>query len=255
MDLPSRTPTTRSRRTPAPEPVLLPVHEVLALDREPPLIPEARGLRVRRYASGVAFSGALRTFRRGVIALAVPPGTPRDVALVAEVRAGRPGIRALLVDDAAGPDQRVGALAAGFDDAVPASAGPHEIAGRLAVLGDRTREEIRDRLPVAPGRELDLTARALRRNGRLVHLRPMEFGLLEELARNPGRPISREALLQRVWGIEGTSLSRTVDVHMRWLRAKVEVDPEHPRHLLTVRGVGYQLELLGEGDDPDEPGP
>lgn len=233
---------------------VLPVHDVLVLDRDPAVFPESRGLRIQRCTSAVAFAGAVRTFRRGVIALAVPPGTARDIALVAGARMGRPGIRALLVDDAADPRQRLEALGMGFDDAVAASIGPVEIAGRLGVLGDRTREEARDRLPIAPGRELDLTARALRRNGRLVHLRPMEFRLLEELARNPGRPIPREALLRQVWGSDSPTVSRTVDVHMRWLRAKVEQDPDRPRHLLTVRGVGYQLEPAGEvGDVPDLP--
>jgi DNA-binding response OmpR family regulator len=101
---------------------------------------------------------------------------------------------------------------------------------------------------VGDGAELDLTARALRRHGRLVRLRPMEFRLLEELARNPGRPVTREWLLRRVWGSHELDGSRTVDVHIRWLRAKVERDPENPEHLLTVRGVGYQLELGEESE-------
>jgi two-component system KDP operon response regulator KdpE len=154
-------------------------------------------------------------------------------------------------DDAAG---RLDALARGIDDALPRTVGAPEIGGRIRILADRTRGDAGDRLTVGEGVELDLAARALRRHGRLVHLRPMEFRLLEELARNPGRPVSRAWLLRRVWGSDGLDGSRTVDVHIRWLRAKVERDPGHPQHLLTVRGVGHQLELGTEAQEPDGTG-
>lgn len=214
-------------------------------------LPDVVGLRERRFAAADAFRAAVRALRRGVIVVMLPPGTPDDVELVARTRMRRDGVRALLVNAPEDADVRLHALALGFDDAVPASVGPDEIRGRIGVLADRTRVDARDRLPVGAGTELDLTARALRRDGRLVHLRPMEFRLLEELARHPGRPVTREWLLRRVWGSHELDGSRTVDVHMRWLRAKVERDPERPEHLLTVRGVGYQLELGQDGPDAD----
>lgn len=64
-----------------------------------------------------------------------------------------------------------------------------------------------------------------------------------ELAAHPGRAFTRRQLLDRVWGLDQVGDPRTVDVHIRWLRSKVEREPEHPVHLVTVRGIGYRLDL------------
>jgi DNA-binding response OmpR family regulator len=94
---------------------------------------------------------------------------------------------------------------------------------------------------------LDLERLQARRNGRPVDLTPTEFRLLRYLARNPGRPFSRDQLIEAVWGYESdVGSERTVDVHVRHLRQKLEPDPANPRHLLTVRGIGYKLEPTGE---------
>jgi DNA-binding response OmpR family regulator len=90
--------------------------------------------------------------------------------------------------------------------------------------------------------ELDLGRQALWRDGTWVHLRPKEARLLELFARSPGRVHSRAQILERVWGPAHAGDPRTVDVHVRWLRAKIERDPHAPTRLLTVRGVGYRLE-------------
>jgi DNA-binding response OmpR family regulator len=79
-------------------------------------------------------------------------------------------------------------------------------------------------------------------SGRELHLTKTEFRLLCELASNPGRVFSREALLDRVWGYGYFGDGRLVDVHVRRLRTKVEVDPANPRHVVTVRGLGYRLQ-------------
>jgi two-component system, OmpR family, response regulator RegX3 len=73
-----------------------------------------------------------------------------------------------------------------------------------------------------------------------------------ELAQAPGRPLSRAWLIERAWRSTPPPGSRTIDVHVRWLREKVEPDPDHPVHLLTVRGVGYQLEP-DSADAPEHP--
>ena len=80
------------------------------------------------------------------------------------------------------------------------------------------------------------------RNGEEVHLTKTEFRLLVELASTPGRVFSREVLLERVWGYGYFGDGRLVDVHVRRLRTKVEVDPANPRHVVTVRGLGYKLQ-------------
>jgi DNA-binding response OmpR family regulator len=88
---------------------------------------------------------------------------------------------------------------------------------------------------------LDLRGRTVSRKGQEVALKPKEFDLLFFMARNAGQVFTREQLLENVWGYDFFGGSRTVDVHIRWLREKLELDPGNPRHLLTVRGVGYKL--------------
>ncbi|MGB7537640.1 MAG: response regulator transcription factor [Anaerolineales bacterium] len=80
------------------------------------------------------------------------------------------------------------------------------------------------------------------RNGDPLPLKPKEYELLLYFARHRGQALSREQILQRVWGWEYTGDSRTVDVHVRWLREKIESDPAHPVRLVTVRGAGYRFE-------------
>lgn len=79
-------------------------------------------------------------------------------------------------------------------------------------------------------------------SGQTLELSPKEFDLLAFLARNKGLVFSREQLLEKVWGYDFAGDTRTVDVHIRWLRQKIETDAGKPRYLLTVRGAGYKLE-------------
>ena len=80
------------------------------------------------------------------------------------------------------------------------------------------------------------------RNGEPVHLTKTEFKLLVELASQPGTVLSREDLLDRVWGHGVFGDGRLVDVHIRRLRTKIEPDPANPTHVATVRGLGYKLQ-------------
>jgi two-component system, OmpR family, response regulator len=81
----------------------------------------------------------------------------------------------------------------------------------------------------------------LRRNGIAIKLRPREFALLEFLMRHPGQVFTRDAILEAVWDMTYPGETRTVDVHVRWLREKIEDDPSDPRHIQTVRSVGYKF--------------
>ena len=89
---------------------------------------------------------------------------------------------------------------------------------------------------------LDLNRRLLTRNGEPVALRPKEYELLAYLAQRDGRAFTRDQLLNDVWEISFTGGTRTVDVHVRWLRKKIEKPDGPPRHLITVRGAGYRFE-------------
>ncbi|MFN4032925.1 MAG: winged helix-turn-helix domain-containing protein [Fimbriimonadales bacterium] len=89
---------------------------------------------------------------------------------------------------------------------------------------------------------IDLEARRVYRAGEEVPMTPKEYALLTLLATHPGKVFTRDQLLDYVWGL-GTYVSpRTVDVHIRWLRSKVEPDPRNPRYIQTVRGSGYRFE-------------
>ncbi|MDO9122497.1 MAG: response regulator transcription factor, partial [Anaerolineaceae bacterium] len=89
---------------------------------------------------------------------------------------------------------------------------------------------------------IDSIRREVRINNVNLELKPKEFELLHYLATNRGRALSRDKILEDVWGWDYMGESRTVDVHMRWLRQKIEVDPGQPNRLVTVRGAGYRFE-------------
>jgi two-component system, OmpR family, response regulator len=90
--------------------------------------------------------------------------------------------------------------------------------------------------------EIDTARHMASLSGATLDLSPKEFDLLAFLARNKGLVFSREQLLEKVWGYDFAGDTRTVDVHIRWLRQKIEADPARPGYLLTVRGTGYKLE-------------
>ena len=79
--------------------------------------------------------------------------------------------------------------------------------------------------------------------GRLIELPPKEFALLEAFMLRPGKLVTRQILLSEVWGVEYFGDTRTLDVHIKRLRAKIEEDPRRPQHVKTVRGLGYKLQV------------
>jgi two-component system OmpR family response regulator len=92
------------------------------------------------------------------------------------------------------------------------------------------------------GLEIDFARHKVSQSGTSIDLSPKEFDLLTFLVKNREQVFSRDQLLEKVWGYDYAGDTRTVDVHLRWLRQKIEVDPANPGHLLTVRGIGYKFE-------------
>jgi DNA-binding response OmpR family regulator len=89
---------------------------------------------------------------------------------------------------------------------------------------------------------IDPRRHEVQRGGKVLHLRPKEYDLLLFFAQHRGQAVGRETLLEDVWGWTYEGGSRTVDVHVRWLRERIEPDPGHPARLVTVRGAGYRFE-------------
>jgi two-component system OmpR family response regulator len=205
-----------------------------------PAVSAAGQVEVATVADGSLFVRLLRDLRPCLAIVSLPPaGSTELLAAVAE-RRKRPALRLILVNDPADVAGRLDALALGFDDALPATVDSVELVGRAHLLADGRR---------IPGVVLDLVGRRVRRGGADVHLRPKEFALLALLASDPGRVFSRSELVDRAWGPAYTGGSRTIDVHVRWLRAKIERDPARPIHVITVRGTGYRLDPFADGPD------
>jgi DNA-binding response OmpR family regulator len=139
---------------------------------------------------------------------------------------------------------RLMGLDLGADDYVTKPFSPRELAARVRTVLRRTRpiEEHEGSLHVGPFR-LDPETRDVRFDDRQVELTALEFDLLWHLALHPRRVFSRDELLNAVWGEDYEGGESTVTVHMRRLRSKLEPDPARPRHLMTVWGVGYRLEV------------
>jgi DNA-binding response OmpR family regulator len=191
------------------------------------------------------FADLLRSMRPRVAIVATPPAGPADIEVALDERRRRSTLRVVLISPSAAIGPRLHALRAGADEALADTIHPTELGARLTLLEERARPRPVSLLTVSDDTELDLAAHEVRRSGSLVHLRPKEFQLLSLLASHPGRAYTRRQLLDRVWGIGHDGDPRTVDVHVRWLRSKIEPRPEAPIHLVTVRGVGYRLDPEG----------
>ena len=136
---------------------------------------------------------------------------------------------------------RIAGLEMGADDYVDKPFNWAElVAGVNAILRRATGEPIQETVERGDLKIDPRTHEAFLRGEKLV-LSPKEFALLYFLSRHAGQVFTREVLLDRVWGKDAYVSSRTVDVHIRWLRTRIELDPDKPERVLTVRGIGYKF--------------
>ena len=134
-------------------------------------------------------------------------------------------------------------LELGADDYVTKPFSLRELSARIRALLRRTEQRAGEgQASVAIGAlTVDLAGHRLLRDGEPIPLKPKVFELLAFLARHPGQVFGREQLLAQVWGYDYAGETRTVDVHVHWLRTAIEIDPASPAIIQTVRGVGYVL--------------
>ena len=136
--------------------------------------------------------------------------------------------------------QKVKALDAGADDYVTKPFGSEELLARMrAVL--RRRSDDGDAVIRVGALEIDLADRAVRRGDDQIHLTPIEFDLLSQLARHPGRLVTHRQLLREVWGPAYEDETHYLRVHFAHIRSKLEPDPSNPTYVITEPGVGYRL--------------
>jgi DNA-binding response OmpR family regulator len=145
-----------------------------------------------------------------------------------------------------GESDRVAGLDTGADDYMPKPFGMRELMARVRALlrrsGPRAVPEPGPSTVVSGDLQLDRERHEVIRDGEILHMKPKEFELLLFFVQHPGRVFSREQILDEVWGYDFYGGPRTVDVHIRWLRQKIESDPANPARLKTVRGSGYLFE-------------
>ena len=141
---------------------------------------------------------------------------------------------------------RVVGLELGADDYVSKPFSMRELVARIKAVLRRAKMSVSTEAKTKEKLEfddvlIDVKGRIVLKRGIPVDLSPKEFDLLVTLAENEGRVMSREYLLNHIWGDDFYGDDRTVDVHIRWLREKLEDDPSNPEHIQTVRGIGYIL--------------
>ncbi len=201
------------------------------------------GFEPRVCATGDRALSAFRDFHPDVVLLDLMLPGKDGVDVCREIRneSGVPIIMLTAKNDTV--DIVVG-LESGADDYVVKPFKPKELVARL-------RARLRKFEEAGPGAleigdlVIDVAGHTVKRNGTPLSLTPLEFDLLVCLARKPWQVFTREVLLEQVWGYRHAADTRLVNVHVQRLRSKVEIDPENPQIVMTVRGVGYKA-----GDAP-----
>jgi len=219
---------------------------VLVIDDEPTIV-ETIEHKLRRegysvFKAGTAEDG-IRTFRQ------VRP----DIILLDVMLPNRSGFdlcRAIRRDSRtpiifltarASEDDRIAGLELGGDDYVTKPFNLSELAARIKAVLRRTAGDVPQEVIEVGNLRIDPRTHETYLDESPISLAPKEFALLYFLAQNAGQVFSRDTLLDRVWGQDAFVHSRTVDVHVRWLRERIERDPSKPQRLITVRGVGYKF--------------
>jgi DNA-binding response OmpR family regulator len=145
----------------------------------------------------------------------------------------------VLLSAATSAEERSKGLDAGADDILSKPFAWVELAARIRAVMRRRNRPAREVFQFED-LEVNRVTHQVRRSGHPIELSPKEYALLEFLLRNPGRPVTRAAIIEEVWRIHGDSLTNVVDVYINYLRRKIDAGADHPL-IRTIRGVGYQI--------------
>jgi len=203
---------------------------------------EADGFRVVAAADGREALAAFRAERPDLVLLdlMLPELGGIEVCRIIRAESGVPIVMLTAKDSEL--DKVVG-LELGADDYVTKPFSLRELSARIRALFRRAEQNVAVEGPPAVidlGRvQADLGGHRLLRDGEVLPVKPKAFELLAFLIRHPGQVFTRDQLLEHVWGYDYAGETRTVDVHVHWLRSQIEEDPGHPAFIHTVRGVGY----------------
>ncbi len=207
---------------------------------------EKDGFRVRVAADGKQALDAVARESPDllVLDLMLPVISGLDVCRQLRATDGTHSIPIIMVTAKTDEVDRIVGFELGADDYVSKPFSPRELVARVkAVLRRASAPPVSTEAPLTMGcLQLDPVRHRARKAGRELDLSAMEFRLLEFFLRHPGRVFTRSHLLALVWGQDRTVEPRTVDVHIRRLRDKIEEDPRNPALIVTVRGVGYKAE-------------
>ncbi len=204
-------------------------------------------LRKEGFAVSVATTGpdALAQFEREpsdlvLLDLMLPGMSGTDVCRSIRARSRVPIIMVTAKDSEI---DKVLGLELGADDYVTKPFSSRELVARIRAVLRRNVDDVDDSPVVEAGPvRIDPERHQVQVDGQVVSMPLKEFDLLEYLVRNAGRVLTRGQLIDRIWGSDYVGDTKTLDVHVKRLRAKVEPDPANPVHLLTVRGLGYKFE-------------
>ena len=170
------------------------------------------------------------------------PGT-RGLDVLREIRAKNPDLPVLIVTGADLVEERIRGLDAGADDCIAKPFEFTELAARIRAILRRGNRPARAILQMGD-LELDRINRTVHRGNRNIELSPKEFSLLEFLMRHEGQPVTRAAIVEQVWKLNGNNMTNIVDVYINYLRRKMDSGYDHSL-IRTIRGVGYQI--VGNG--------
>lgn len=218
---------------------ILVVDDDLALAEMIGIVLRAEGYEPSFCSDGAAALAAFRSTNPDLVLLDLMLPGMDGIDVCTHLRA-ESGVPIIMLTAKGDTSDVVRGLESGADDYIVKPFNPQELIARV-----RTR--LRPSPAVASGETLRIgdltistTAHEVRRGSDILTLTPLEFDLLVALASNPGQVFTREQLLDQVWGYQYKADTRLVNVHVQRLRAKVEHDPDNPRIVMTVRGVGYR---------------